>query len=36
MPIHDWTQVEPAIFHAFHHAWISEIYRGLIEKAAQL
>ena len=25
MPIHDWTQVEACIFHAFHHGWISAI-----------
>lgn len=25
MPIHDWTQVEAGIFHAFHHGWISAI-----------
>jgi hypothetical protein len=24
MPIHDWTRVEPGIFHAFHHDWITE------------
>lgn len=24
-PIHDWTRVERAIFHAFHHRWISAI-----------
>ena len=29
MPVHDWTRVEPAIFHDFHHAWISEINRAL-------
>lgn len=29
MPIHDWTQVEAGIFHAFHHEWISEISRAL-------
>jgi hypothetical protein len=25
MPMHDWTQVEVGIFHAFHHRWISAI-----------
>lgn len=29
MPIHDWTQVTPGIFHHFHHEWISEISRAL-------
>ena len=29
MPIHDWTQVEAGIFHAFHHSWIEEISRAL-------
>jgi hypothetical protein len=29
MPMHDWTRVEPGIFHAFHHEWISEISRTL-------
>ncbi len=29
MPIHDWTRVEPGIFHDFHHAWIEEIKRAL-------
>ncbi len=29
MPMHDWTQVEAGIFHAFHHEWISEISRAL-------
>lgn len=29
MPMHDWTRVEPGIFHAFHHEWISEISREL-------
>lgn len=29
MPIHDWTQVEAGIFHAFHHDWITEIARAL-------
>ena len=29
MPMHDWTKVEPGIFHAFHHEWISEISREL-------
>ena len=27
MPMHDWTEVEAGIFHAFHHEWISEISR---------
>jgi hypothetical protein len=25
MPMHDWTRVEPGIFHAFHHRWISAL-----------
>src|SRR5262245_33541229 len=29
MPVHDWTLVEPGIFHAFHVAWIPEIQRTL-------
>lgn len=29
MPIHDWTGVDAAIFHAFHHNWITEIARAL-------
>ena len=29
MPIHDWTRVDPGIFHAFHHDWITEIARAL-------
>jgi len=29
MPIHDWTCVEAAIFHDFHHAWIEELKRTL-------
>jgi hypothetical protein len=29
MPMHDWTCVEPGIFHAFHHEWISELSRTL-------
>jgi hypothetical protein len=29
MPMHDWTKVEPGIFHAFHHEWISDISRAL-------
>jgi hypothetical protein len=29
MPIHDWTRVDPGIFHHFHHSWIEEIARYL-------
>lgn len=29
MPMHDWTRVEPGIYHAFHHGWISDISREL-------
>ncbi len=29
MPMHDWTLVEAGIYHAFHHEWISEIFRTL-------
>ncbi len=28
MPMHDWTKVEPGIFQAFHHGWVSEISRA--------
>jgi hypothetical protein len=29
MPIHDWTRVPGGIFHAFHLAWIAEIWKAL-------
>ena len=29
MPIHDWTEVEAGVFHAFHHGWIEELSRTL-------
>lgn len=29
MPMHDWKRVDPGIYHAFHHEWISEISRAL-------
>ena len=29
MAIHDWSRVDPGIFHHFHHAWIEEIARFL-------
>ncbi|HEY2416216.1 MAG TPA: DUF4058 family protein [Pirellulaceae bacterium] len=29
MPVHDWSGIEPGIFHDFHHAWIEEIKRSL-------
>lgn len=29
MPIHDWTRVDPGIFHDFHLSWIAEIKRSL-------
>jgi Protein of unknown function (DUF4058) len=29
MPMHDWTRVNPGIFHAHHHEWISETSRAL-------
>jgi hypothetical protein len=29
MPVHDWTRVDAAIFHAFHHGWITELSRAL-------
>lgn len=32
MPMHDWTTAPDGIFHAFHHAWISEIGRALNAK----
>ena len=29
MPMHNWTMVEPGIFHAFHHRWISALSDAL-------
>ncbi len=29
MPVHDWTLVDPGIFHDFHNAWILEIANAL-------
>jgi hypothetical protein len=29
MPVHDWTRVDPSVFAAFHHDWITEIARAL-------
>jgi hypothetical protein len=29
MPVHDWTRVEPGIFHAFHLAWLGELQKAL-------
>ena len=29
MPIHDWTRVDPGLFHAFDHGWIEELARDL-------
>jgi len=29
MPVHDWTQVEAGIFHAFHAAWLPALQRAL-------
>lgn len=29
MPIHNWTRVDPGIFHHFHHGWIYEIKQRL-------
>ena len=29
MPIHDWTRVEPGIFHDFHNAWVMELRNAL-------
>jgi hypothetical protein len=29
MPVHDWTLVEPGIFHDFHVAWLPEIRKAL-------
>ena len=29
MPIHDWSRVEPGIFHDFHQAWTVEIRNAL-------
>jgi hypothetical protein len=31
MPLHNWTQVEAGIFHAFHTTWIAEIQNSLNE-----
>jgi hypothetical protein len=29
MAVHDWTQVEDGIFHAFHYSWISHLSEAL-------
>src|SRR5437763_903474 len=29
MPIHDWTQVDAGLFHAFHHDWITALGHAL-------
>jgi hypothetical protein len=29
MPIHDWTQVDAGLFHAFHHRWIDALCDAL-------
>jgi hypothetical protein len=29
MPVHDWTRVEPGIFHDFHNAWVTELGNAL-------
>jgi len=29
MPLHDWSRVEPGIFHDFHHEWFSQIKHAL-------
>jgi hypothetical protein len=29
MPVHDWTRVEPGIFHDFHGSWVAEIKKVL-------
>src|SRR5690348_12101520 len=29
MPVHDWSQIDAGIFHAFHHGWIEDISRAL-------
>ena len=29
MPIHDWTRVNPGIFHHFHLEWIGDLSRVL-------
>lgn len=29
MPVHDWTRVNPGVFHDFHNAWITEIRNAL-------
>jgi hypothetical protein len=32
MPMHDWTRVDPGIYHAFHHSWIEEIHRAVLKR----
>src|SRR5262249_30721860 len=29
VPMHDWTRVDPGLYHAFHHGWIEELARAL-------
>jgi len=29
MPIHDWTRVDPGVFHDFHNVWIAELRNAL-------
>jgi hypothetical protein len=32
MPLHDWTKVEPGVFHDFHQSWLVEIRTALNKK----
>lgn len=29
MPVHDWTEVDAGLFHAFHHRWIDALCDAL-------
>ena len=29
MPIHDWSRVDPGLFHDFHQAWVNELRNAL-------
>jgi hypothetical protein len=29
MPVHDWTRVDPGVFHDFHNVWIGELRNAL-------
>ena len=34
MPMHDWTRVDAGIHHAFHHSWIEDVHRTLLNADA--